>query len=319
MTVNTTYVPQETVKFKSLQTMLMAFIILRAPDDWLNSKVEWENVQPVATECAMYFCANAYQAKSENSVLREDTIGSWAIRDPSSHKFDMAERTLIQNETKEERWIEEQGFNLYSPNYLPRQDLRLLIPREQSKSFPSNMARQVNVSNALIRSTISYLEEYTSRDWLKKYGNDTRVSPIVFPDFDSPPVIDALWNSTNLTATFENVAKTLTNQIRNTSPNQHHGELQKWTIHVRVAWPYLAFPITMLMIGITYVILVIVESTRLRLPVWKERALPTLLYGFDDETQRLLRDSHLLEQSEKKMKIRFGHDEKDGRLGLFIQ
>jgi hypothetical protein len=130
--------------------------------------------------------------------------------------------------------------------------------------------------------------------------------------------MDALWNSTNLTTTFENVARSLTFQIRNSAPSRHQGTTQRWTIRVRVNWAYLAFPISLLTIGLTYVILTIAESTKLRVPAWKEKALPTLLYGFDDETQKLLRDDEGLKQEEKeRMKVRFGHDEKDGRLGLF--
>ena len=63
----------------------------------------------------------------------------------------------------------------------------------------------------------------------------------------------------------------------------------------------------MLATGIVYVILTIVESTRLRLPVWKESALPTLLYGFDDDTQRLLREDK--QAAQRKVLVRFEEDE----------
>jgi hypothetical protein len=63
--------------------------------------------------------------------------------------------------------------------------------------------------------------------------------------------------------------------------------------------------------------LIILESTRLRVLVWKEKALPTLLYGFDDETQSLLRANETLELSEDKLKVRFECDEKISRLGFY--
>jgi hypothetical protein len=113
----------------------------------------------------------------------------------------------------------------------------------------------------------------------------------------------------NLTTTFENVARSITNQIRNSSPDRLQGELQKWAVHVHVDWPYLAYPIFMLVAGIVYVILTIVESTRLHVPVWKESALPTLLHGFDDETQRLLRADKPATQH--RVQVRFEQDEKD--------
>jgi hypothetical protein len=73
----------------------------------------------------------------------------------------------------------------------------------------------------------------------------------------------------------------------------------------------------MLLIGILYVILVIVESARLRLPVWKESALPTLLYGFDDETQVLLRTRENYEGGKRvDTNVRYDVDEKEDCLRL---
>lgn len=69
------------------------------------------------------------------------------------------------------------------------------------------------------------------------------------------------------------------------------------------------YPVTILVAGIFYVRLTIVESTRLRLLVWKESALPTLLHGFDGETQRLLRDDG--EAAQRRVLVRFESDEKD--------
>ena len=120
-------------------------------------------------------------------------------------------------------------------------------------------------------------------------------------------VMDALTNSTNLTVTFENVARSITNQIRNSSPDRHRGELKQWVIHVQVEWAYLAYPLTMLVTSILYVVLTILESRRLKMPVWKESSLPTLLHGFDDETQTLLRSES--EASRQKVLIRFMKDE----------
>jgi hypothetical protein len=223
-------------------------------------------------------------------------------------------------------WIDIDIDDLYDPldtKDLLRHDLRLVIPSKQSEALPLSVPREYNVSHALIRSTIDYLQTFTGTDRdPSSYGlqqdNGTYMNPLSFPDVSSPSYLDALWNSTNLTTTFENVARSLTFQIRNSAPSRHQGTTQKWTIRVRVNWAYLAFPISLLTMGLVYVVLTIVESTRLRVPAWKEKALPTLLYGFDDETQRLLRDNEGLKQNEKeKTKVRFGHDEKDGRLGLF--
>ena len=168
---------------------------------------------------------------------------------------------------------------------------------------------KINITHTLIRSTIDYLESFTSYPQIT--GQDEKLL-IAYPDLNAPPVIDALWDSTNLTQTFDNVAKSLTNQIRNTSPDRYQGVAQDWVIHIRVNWAYMAFPAAMLLIGILYVILIIVDSTRLRVPAWKERTLPTLLYGFDNETQRLLRTRED-DGKEKTVesRIRYDYDEQE--------
>lgn len=330
MTLNTTYKSSRTLRHANIDTLMMAFAIMRAPDEWIQSKVPWESSRPIATECALYFCTNAYQAKSQNGVLQERVVGSWAIRDQESFAIDPS--GSIQPEPGVEAvqgapWLDVDIEDLYDPietAHLSRYDLRLKIGPDPIEGFarPDAIAQGVNISHALIRSTIKYLHEFTGRteDDIKQavtYGNESYVRPIAFPVSDAPPVIDALWNSTNLTATFENVARSLTSQIRNTSPQRHEGSTQSWVIHVRVDWAYLAYPISMLLIGILYVILIIVESARLRLPVWKESALPTLLYGFDDETQVLLRKRENYEGGKRvDTNVRYDVDEKEDCLRL---
>lgn len=298
MTMKTLFKANQTLRYSDLQTMMMAFIIIKASEEWFTGKVSWELSHPVATECALYFCANAYQAKSEDGVVQENVVGSWAIQDPAWNKS-------FESLTPAEREIVASGPDLYnSIVYHGRGDLILNIPQEQTMNFP---APKINISQSLIKSTIDYLDVFTG---------STR-SLVPWPDTDAPPVADALWSSENLTQTFENVARSLTNQIRNTSPDRHQGVVQDWVIHVRVDWVYMAFPVAMLTIGILYVVLIIIESTHLRLPVWKERALPTLLYGFDDETQRLLRKREGSGQGKTvKSSVRYELDEQEDCLRL---
>jgi hypothetical protein len=253
----------------------------------------------------MYLCANAYTAKTENGVLDENVVGSWALKDTKSH------RSVEPMENDVDTWIGPDGYDLYDPTYdFPGNELRLLIPSEQSEDIPSTIARDVNISHALLRSTIDYLNNYTSAS--KKL--------VAYPDRTSPIFLDALWNSTNLTSTFETVARSLTNQIRNTSPHRQEGTVQRKVIHVSVDWAYLVYPITMLLIGILHVVLIMIESMRLRKPAWKETALPTLLYGFDNETQRLLRKKQGYGGNTKTdTSVRFAYDEQEGCSRLTVE
>lgn len=309
MTANSTFEANRTISFQDLDTLLMAFLVMRAPQDWLDSRGVWEDVKPIATECALYLCANVYKSKSENNLVNESVISSWAHRVPESYKLNN-ESAYFVNNPGAEAWVEDLGNTLYDAK-INRTDLQLTIPKDLSADLPADMAREFNVSHAFIFSAIDFFVDYTQRKQ-QSAAPDKEVwgmLTVPWPFDDLPPVVDALWNSTNLTITFDNVARSLTNQLRNASPIRHHGELQKWILHVRVDWVYLTYPITILVAGIVYVVLTIIESMHLRLPVWKESALPTLLHGFDDETQRLLRGEDRAAQ--RRILVRFEKDEKD--------
>ena len=318
MTANSTFEANRTISFQHLDTLLMAILVMRASDDWLASKGVWEDSRPTATECALYLCANAYQSTSEDNLVREQLLGSWAQRTTDSYKYN-PENAYFPDNSGAGAWVESLGSKLYDAR-VNRTDLQLVIPDELSTNYPADMRRKFNVSHSFIFSAIGYLISYTKQDRpINGFpaGSNNESAPdetwdmlgVPWLNDEMPPVVDALWNSTNLTRTFDNVARSLTNQIRNSSPNRHQGELQKWTLHVHVEWAYLAYPVTILVAGILYVILTIVESTRLQLPVWKESALPTLLHGFDDETQKLLREDGRAAQH--RLLVRFERDEKD--------
>lgn len=316
MTANTTVDANRTIAFQHVETLLMAFTMMKAPEDWLQSHIKWEDAKPTGTECALYLCANAYESRSENNLVKEQIIGTWAQKAPGSYGVNTSAWNYEAGTGSAQAWIESLGSRLYDAR-IDRTDLQLLIPPEESNDLPPDVSREFNVSHAFIYSAIDFLVEYT------KGGNEPRNNPaniakgppdetwnmmgVPWTTTSQPAVLDALWNSTNLTLTFDNVAKSLTNQIRNSSPDRHQGELQKWVLHVHVDWAYLAYPLSMLVAGILYVVLTIVESSRLRMPVWKESALPTLLHGFDDETQRLLRADS--KDAQRRVLVRFDQDE----------
>jgi hypothetical protein len=304
MTMNMTTDPRQTVSFRELETLLAAFAIFKASDDWIGGRVDWNETRPIATECALYMCANAYQSQTENGVLSEKLAGSWASKDSKSYRPDPGSEAFTHGPAVE-AWADEHEDELYDRN-VPRLDLRILIPAEESKELPEDMARSFNVSYSFIRSTTEALIKFASsgnmRVTVRGYS--------YFPDQYFAPAIETLWSTENVTRKFEDIALSLSNSIRNTGA-RFEGTTQQWTIHVRVRWEFLALPVAVLAGGIIYVMLTIVESIRLQVPVWKENALPTLLHGFNDETQHLLREIHAGSKGgASSTSVRFTHDEK---------
>jgi hypothetical protein len=314
MTANTTYDPRSTVAFQDIDSLLLSFLMIRAGDDWLFNNVPWNQSKPIATECALYLCTNAYNTSTNNSVLQDRIVGSWAVRDPSS--FQVQDDSLNSNMTRAKKFDASQGSKLYEPliNF-KKSPLRLLVP--------DDAARQLNIAPTSVNFTQKFIKTLMANLMTVSDHSDTalpkrnRTQVRAFPELESPELMDALFNSTNLTATFDNVAKSLTNQIRSASSERQIGTTQTWAMHVHVNWAYLAYPIGMLVMGITYVILTIADSMRWRLPVWKESALPGLLYGFSDETQRLLRETNsggVSKAGDVRVRFAVDRDEKCMRL-----
>ncbi|KAJ8113771.1 hypothetical protein OPT61_g4166 [Boeremia exigua] len=323
LVVNNTVDPLKTIAYQHLETMLMDFIVIRASDGFLKENALWNESRPIATECALYMCVNAYQTASINSELKEDIVGTWAQRDPDSFKAYFDDYDAPYNRTYEDARASSIGKTLYDANDL-RTDLQLVIPDEAAQALNIDR-RRFNVTQGFIFSTLRYMLDMTSNREPQP-GPSTKnyvwtgVSNVGYPSLNvaMPMIVDALWDSANLTITFSNIARGLTNHLRNTSPTRAEGVTMQWILHVHVNWWYLLFPAVMLTLGILYVVLVIVQSTRLRLPVWKAKARPTLLYGLHEETQRLLREEANSKHA-SAVKIRYKMDETDGCLRLVAE
>lgn len=319
LVMNTTLQAVKTVAHRDLEAMLIAFTVIKASEEFLKEEKLWNDTRPVATECALYLCTNAYKAVSVNNVLEEHLVGSWSQREPHSYEADYSYYTTPVNSTWADEVAAKLGSYIHDRNEL-HTDLQLVIPQGVLNSSQES-DRRFNISQAFIFSTIEWLVSFTGMSTtLQTQRSVEGMENIGYPakaDRGMPLMVDALWNSTNLTTTFDNVARSITNQIRNTSPDQHEGTLQTWAIHVKVEWWYLTYPIAVLALGLLYVVLVIVESTRLRIPVWKEGARPTLLYGFNDETQRLLREE--AQSKTSVTTVRFQMDEKEDCLRMMAR
>jgi hypothetical protein len=112
MTMNATTSPGQTVSFREFRTLLVAFVMLKASDDWIEGRVAWNDTKPIATECALYMCTNAYQSRSQNGEIKEEVVGSWAVRDTKSYRPD-PESTAFEQGPPAEAWADEHSDELY--------------------------------------------------------------------------------------------------------------------------------------------------------------------------------------------------------------
>lgn len=289
LTANTTEDHSQTTSFRDSDTLFLSLLILRASDAFENRETAWEDSKPTATECGLFFCAKAYESRVDNGALVEKEAGSWTARDPESWKM-----TKV---TADDQEFADAHTSLVRMPYL-RTDLAIEIPPKEAKGLGlgASAASRFNITQATIAGLQKVLSSVLfdgsdSEDDDKPSEDDG--PPIVYPAYDSVPgdypLGETLWNSTNLTAVFDTLANRLTIELRDSSTASHTGFVHLYTPHVEILWPYLALPLSGLLMGSVYFIIVWRQTRALGLPVWKESVYPTLTRGFDDEGQALLR------------------------------
>lgn len=270
---------QQTLSFKTLTTMITAIEVIRVWED-IQKGVVITNVN--ATECVLYFCVNAYESSMKQGKLEEVLIGSWSERDPGSYADISGEGDSHGTQLFDE-W---NNFSFYSPQRVDtiRSDLRLLIPESeiQRLDLPANVTTSFNITANAVGSLVSYVNEefFTyNMSWPPKYISQ------------SPVAAQALASSPNLSGTFNNGARSLTNWMRDTSNTPHRGETQEWATTVGIEWQYVTAPLAAFVAGVLFCLFIFWETGRLGLPPWKTGMIATLTHSLDATTREQLRDA----------------------------
>jgi hypothetical protein len=97
---------------------------------------------------------------------------------------------------------------------------------------------------------------------------------------------------------FSNIANSITNAIRNgqNSTNIFGTSLQEET-YIKVRWPWLILPITLVVLSNGLLVICIVESKKHKIPIWKSSSFVTLFHG-GEGNDRIHGDVRALEKHE---------------------
>ncbi|KAI0535571.1 hypothetical protein GGR58DRAFT_529320 [Xylaria digitata] len=229
---------QRTISFQNLSTTITTVQILKAADDYIRGDTIWEDTQVSATE--------SYVMRGE---LGEETIASWSERDSTSYV----------GIDEWDRWNNNSLYTGSGDRY--RSDLKLFIPHGDLQLFglPENATAGFTLTQR------AFFAEYMV--WPLR--GDTW-------GMGAPPAVQAIYQSTNISATFENAARKA-------------GAAQEWAIRIHVEWPYIAVPLAAFITGLGFCIFSIFETYKLGLNPWKTDIIATLTHSVDAETRAQLR------------------------------
>jgi len=101
------------------------------------------------------------------------------------------------------------------------------------------------------------------------------------PAFSSD-VIHALYDTKDYSKRIENLAKSMTNNIRqqnDSGSGPFSGLAFKTETYVKVRWAWFSYPATVILLSLLYLIGTIIETTRRDAAIWKSSNLALLFHG----------------------------------------
>lgn len=241
------------ISMKHIKFVLVDYFVIFGPSAFIPP-VGQSPSPPLAIECMIHWCVKTIKTSVKDTILNDIVVDSWASND------------TFEND------------NPY------------LYPPGQNATFMINSGVTDN------------LYEFLQR-FFQGYGTGRRNmanGPVPFYSSDvAEAILATLTNAltpdrvSKMSELNDNIATGLTNIIRTRSGALNLSEQSPWAIgtayesqtYVHVRWGWLAFPVTILLLSLSFLVATAYESTGRRIRAWKSNVLPTLLHGFEDESR----------------------------------
>ncbi|KAI0868106.1 hypothetical protein GGS24DRAFT_513850 [Hypoxylon argillaceum] len=289
MTAKATPHPWKTISFRKLETMITSVSMLVAAQEYENNDTSWQKTHVTSRECALYFCVTAIKSEVRQNVLSETVIASWSERDHNSY-MGLKASPALQVIDKENNYAFEISDDTYDTwEDVPRNDLVLYIPqRDVQKLQLSSNATRFN----LTQNTTGSMAGWINRDFFAVDMTWPVAVQAEVPIYPTPPIMQALYESRNLTATFEQAARSLSNWMRDISSATNVGTVEEWLLRIDVEWPYIIVPLLAIILGLSFCLYIIYDTRVLGLEAFKTDMAATFMHSTDESTRAALRRAH---------------------------
>lgn len=233
--------PNLTINFVASQALLAAFTIIKTDNTYSLGSAAWDAADASAMECGLELTLNVYNSSVRNNVLREQIVASASERVPESWlpSPNIDQRGVHPNNLSVDAGTPESN-PIYHRTFMYRDDYAL-----DPGALQENMKEKFTVSQRGLTSTLDFLTSLIRQD----HDNAT-VKAVV--RVDQPPfhtygsaILQPLLNQTNTTATFDAIARSMSNAIRNVGNESMSGTAQQWVRYYQVRWAFLALPLTL--------------------------------------------------------------------------
>ncbi|KAL1850779.1 hypothetical protein Daus18300_012787 [Diaporthe australafricana] len=274
----------ETISTQDLDTLVWSMSMIRVDPASPNAFAVWPDLPPLAMECALFYCVNSYAITVTNGTLQATgTQVPGVIRVKDSWKPEGTHADAIAGSQNE---VDSIAFNK-SFSIIIRTDLVLSSPAT---------GNLFNISQAAVDSISSYFQS-TFASTLQKLPRAHDESPAgSFSGYYinssqvqyEPGIMQALYSSNDLNATFAALAASMSNAIRtgadgaldgaSTSVIGMKGEI---TTFYEIVWPWISLHCILIVGGLVFLGVTIWENQKQSevVPLWRSSSLATMSRG----------------------------------------
>jgi hypothetical protein len=263
--------PSRTYNFRDQNTLLVSFAILQAPDEYALGLEEWEDLKMVGTECGLRFCGLIYNTSTQNGEFSEKVVFDGFERLPTSFRLTgdkaLGMEAKIEAATGSSLFFPDQREHPSLGHVFQRTGLQLGLPHSAVGKYKGFVVSPLEVTQKTIETMGAFFRSNQTLDM----------------------VADVLSYSTNVTASFEAVARTMSNRIREIDATVVQGTSEQWVVHIRIQWGLLAGPFAVFIASVLLLIVTVRDAEKQGLGAMKEGLMDVLVHGPDNATREFLR------------------------------
>lgn len=259
-----------------IDSLIWSMSMIRADLNDSNNTAAWPDFPISAMECALYYCVKSY----------EFTVSSGTLREVSKQVTDT---TRVKDS-----WDVGEGYaslmNKSQINSIAFDEIVSAIPRSDLTLLSAASGSRFNISSDAVNSISNYFQTTFAS---KLYSPQIAEKPPVAGRLNGyymrstqreyePSVMQALFSSTDLNATFTALAASMSNALRTGADESFEGvllgvtgERGELTTYYRIVWPWISLHCLMVIVGAVFLGITIRECKRYgqMVPLWKSSSL----------------------------------------------
>ena len=291
----------KTVSFNSFDTLIWSMTMM----NYTMKEERANSGNLTATECGLWYCVNSYKSAVENGILTE-------IIQPAPSKKEIDSWRPIKKKGQQDN-----GVVILSPMTLHSLvgTYNLPEPALTVRRTDLQLGEGFNLSQGAFYSIANIMHDTFSIPLVPRTPHGTIGTAFVSksqgdgPNNFNPPVMQILYNSQDLAATFAALAKSITNNIRRNGNNHtvFDGKEGKYVTLIRIRGWFLILPVILIVGGAVFLAVVLHHTQRSGMEFWGTNALPIVALGekmgpvFNDSDMRLA----VMEQIAKRQLVQF--------------